>query len=454
MTDHGGVHWEEGLFLQQHHLQWMQRQGELARWRERRLANPYPYGVLESSLNADDMSNMLIRFDRLRAVMPSGLVVDAPNSAELPPRDVSKALSAKPMTVMLGVPLWYSTRANTVDGGDEADWRVRRLFRVSEIEAHDENTGDGPVMMRVRKINARLVLEGEDTTDLEVLPVARIAAGAGADMGVPRAVPAFSAPALVLRGSGVLMNMVRDLSNAVESSRRELREQMIRGGFSMETMRGAQVEQMMRLRTLNRAAARLPHLIETQTLTPFEAYLELRELLGELAALQPTKDLADAPGYDHDAPYVVFADLTDRVRGLLRGSVAASFVKVDFVKEGAVYAANLVPDHFTKAREYFLGVRSSMDAVALAKLVTDEDKFKLMPASQLGRAVRGVKLVEERHPPMQLPLDAKLQYFRLLTGESTRAWSRVETDGRLTAQWPESELSDLQLTLYMPSVDG
>ena len=71
-------------------------------------------------------------------------------------------------------------------------------------------------------------------------------------------------------------------------------------------MRGIQFEQMMRLRTLNQFAGRLAPMVQAPDVTPFQMYLELRELLGELAALHPDRDQFDAPAYDHDNPAVAF----------------------------------------------------------------------------------------------------------------------------------------------------
>jgi len=78
------IHWQEGLFLQPHHLQRMQKslRDEIAA--ERRLAWPYPYGVVEARISRDELENMRIRFERLRAIMPSGLEVSFPENAELP----------------------------------------------------------------------------------------------------------------------------------------------------------------------------------------------------------------------------------------------------------------------------------------------------------------------------------------------------------------------------------
>ncbi len=397
MTTKGHVHWEEGLFLRPHHLQLMQRRAFEDLATERRLLQPYPYGVVELAVSRDELSNLIVRFDRLRVIMPSGLYLDIDVNAELPPLDVTKPFKARsgPLAVYLGVPLWYPTRANAVDVGPDADWRVKRLYRVAEIERPDENTGENPQPVRVRRVNARL-------------------------------------------------------ANAVDASRRELVVQMTRGGFSVETMRGIQFEQMLRLRTLNYYGGRLMHLIEASAVTPFQIFLELRGLLGELAALQPDRDQSAVADYSHDSPFTAFTELARRIRALLRGTVAPSFMKVEFAKEGNLFAAALTEEHFTRPSDYYLAIRHKQEHTIMAKLVTDEDRFKLMPKSMAGRAVRGVKLVEERHPPMQLPADAEMQYFRLIVADNPRMWDRVKQEQSLTAVWPGAAEADVSLILYMP----
>ena len=112
----GHVHWHEGLFLQPHHLQWMQRQ-LLEQFRaERRLAWPYPYGVVSGGPSAEALANLEVRFDKLHVVMPSGLEVIVPETADLPPLDVRRAFQggSAGFTVSIGVPLWYAGRANAL----------------------------------------------------------------------------------------------------------------------------------------------------------------------------------------------------------------------------------------------------------------------------------------------------------------------------------------------------
>src|SRR6185295_4706473 len=134
MSEH--VHWHEGLFLQPHHLQALQRQMQHLVASERRVRSAYPYGVVEARLSPDALENMLVQFDRLRVIMPSGLEVNIPENADLPALDIKQAFAAGSggFRVSLGVPLWYGSRANAVDQDAPDGWRTKRLYRIAETK--------------------------------------------------------------------------------------------------------------------------------------------------------------------------------------------------------------------------------------------------------------------------------------------------------------------------------
>jgi len=439
--------------LQPHHLQRMQKGVHDVVCAERKLSWAYPYGLIEARLSRDDLENMRVRFERLRAIMPSGQVVDFPDNSELPSLDIKPALakSVAGFAVFLGVPLWQNARANTVGTTAAEDTRVKLLYRVGELECADENTGENPKPIQVRKINARLMLEQEDPTDLELLPLMRIMRGSGEDVGLPRQDPDYVPPCLVLTGSPVLRELVRDLVSQVEASRKELVVQIARGGFSLDTMRGLQFEQLMRLRTLNRFSGRLPSLIAAPNVSPFSIYVEFRELLGELAALHPDRDEFDAALYDHDNPLPAFRDLSAKIRSHLRGAVAPSYLKVVFSETGGVLLATLAPEHFTQPNAYFLGIKTKLDPTVLGRYVEDGDKFKLMPQSLATRAIRGIALKEERHPPLELPAQSDLHYFRIDRAASERMWQQIQTEKSAAVRWTGGELdwSGATFTLFM-----
>jgi len=453
MTIKGEIHWSEGLFLQPHHLQSMQRQILEKFTREHRLRWSYPYGVIESKVSDDQLENMRVSFDRLRVVMPSGIEVNVPDNATLPSLDIKEAFasSGAPFTVSLGVPLWSPSHGNVIEKDTEQDWRAKRMYHVAEIEKVDENTGENPQPILVRQINARLLLDSDDRTDLEVLPLLRIVHAAGEDVGFPRRDPEYIPPCLVINGSPVLAELLRDMTNQVMASRNELVVQINRGGFSVDTMRGVQFEQMLRLRTLNRFSARLGALIQVPSgVTPFEMYLELKQLLAELAALRPDRDQFETVDYNHDNPAIAFKEICSKIRDLIKGVVPARFLKAAFTMaaEQNIMVANLTDEALSVPNEYFLAIKTKQDPSELAKLVLDRDRFKLMPQSLASQRVFGIQLNQELYPPVELPAQVGLHYFRLIRAESARLWERVKQDKVLAVRWP-GIASDYEITLYM-----
>jgi type VI secretion system protein ImpJ len=459
MSKGGMIHWHEGLFLQPHHLQLAAREQAQALSRERRLHLEYPYGVLECRVASDGLENNLVRLDKLRAVLPSGLEVDVPGNADIPALDIKRTLANNPsgFTVSVAVPVWQSTRANTIEAIGGGDVRVKRIYKVEEAAVGDENTGENSQPVLVRRINARLVVDGDDTTDMEVLPLLRIMASAE-QATLPRPDTRYIPPCLTIAGSPTLKNMLRDLANAVEAARNELVSQLTRGGFVLENLKPPQMLMLMRLQILNRYAASLPTLFAGGAgaaagaghITPFGAYLQLRSLQGELAALTPDRDPYEGPKYDHDRPEVVFGELDKKIRPLLRSETRGRFVQIPFIKTDNVLMASLTEEQQKQATGYWIGIKTRMDAGVLATLVENQDKFKLMPKSLVRLHVFGVKLKEDRHPPMELPSASDLHYFRVVQAESASMWEKVTAERSMAIRWTELEQFEYtDVSLYM-----
>ena len=142
------VHWHEGLFLLPQHFQLLQRGITDQFGTERRLSWAYPYGVIEARLSHDDLENFRIRFDRLQVVMPGGIHLSYPENTDLPSLDIREAFAANPkgFTVYLGLPHWFSQRANTLDSEELTGARVKIMYRVARetVDIPDENTGQVP----------------------------------------------------------------------------------------------------------------------------------------------------------------------------------------------------------------------------------------------------------------------------------------------------------------------
>ena len=447
------IHWHEGLFLQPHHLQRFQKSVFDLVAEARTLQFAYPYGVIEMKLSYDELQNSRLRFDRLRVITRGGVEIDFPRNADLPIVDI-KTKFAKSKTqgflVKLAIPYWKEERQNCIDLGANTDARAKIIYRVTEHNYPDENSGINPKSLQVRHLNARLILDDEDESDMETIPLLRIIRSTGDEMGSPKQDPKFSPPCLLVNASPALREIVQDISAVVDSNRKELTDQITRGAeFDMSLLKGPQIEQVLRLRTLNRFAARMPAMVDAPGIPPFTWYLEMRELLSELVALKPGSKDYDVAPYDHDNPVLNFDELSAKIRLYLKGTVRSNKWEVAFRKEGDWFSATLEEKHFTVPSEYFFGIRTRQDSRALAELVENKDEFKFMSKSKVDNAFNGVPLQEERIVPHELPPSGDWHYFRLDRKEGHRMWEAIQREKAIGVRWNGADTCDYQLTLFM-----
>ena len=491
------VHWHEGQFLQPHHFQALQRQAPLLIAGERAWSIPFGYGVSELAISADALANGRVEVRRLRAILRGGRVVDVPGTTELPAMSLAGKFDpagkhAKGMLVSLAVPTRHADRANTVgamavdeeadddeealpefdDGAaelldtDEEAEQQRRAYRVRRLRMADENTGDNPQPVLLRRLNARLIADGDDASDLETLPLLRVVAGKNA---VPTEDAGYVPPSLTIGACERLRTLVRELADLVEASRSALSRQMTNDAFSFETIRGAQFEQQVRLRTLNRAAVTLRTLAAVPNTPPLTAWLALRELLAELAARFPSRtELWDGvPDFDHDNLAYAFAGVEERLRPLLSEETKSTFRKIDFKLDTAsdvpAYVASLDGRDIKEPDDFFLGVTvgeggQKLAPDQLAALVGDASRFKVMSGRYRNQAVYGVRLEEERRPPVALPPETGLSYFRLKRFDENkrpkRMWQEICKERVIAIRYPDMDQLKLKLSLFLTLQDG
>jgi type VI secretion system ImpJ/VasE family protein len=448
------IHWHEGLFLQPHHLQLMQRRLQVEVRNARLLFSPHGYGLIDARLSADDLADKRIRFERLRAIMPSGQEVLYPEEASLPALNLEAELArAGSLELLLAVPLWIPNRANSFRTGEPADPRNKLLYIPEERrEVADENTGENPQPVYFRKVNARVVLKGEDLADMESIPLMRVVRATGEAAGQPRQDPEYVPPCVFLRSSSVVHNLMRDLVAQLNASRSDLQSKLATGGLGMET----KLELTIRLAALNRACSRLPVVVEEGLIAPFEIYLQLRELLGELLALSPAKNAFACEPYRHDDALPCFRELDRKIREEIRVSKGREPLKVVFAGSPGLLLAQLEAQHLEQATGYYLGVKTRMERSRLANYLKDPNKFKFMPESMKEVAVLGVELQEEGSPPLDLPSQGDLHYFRLRPDSQPRRWEMVKTQKAVALVWNNAELdlSEATFTLYMTLPGG
>jgi len=454
------IHWHEGLFLQPHHLQKLQRNLIDRFGAERRLAWSYPYGVIDAELSRDDLENFRIRFTRLSVIMPNGIFLRFPENAELSTLDIKRSFHShsRGFMVYLGIPDWFEQRPNVIQGTSVAGERIKLRYRVPELpeEVYDENTGKNPKPLLMRRYNAVYLLDDDDDTDMVKIPLLRVIPDVSREEPVPRPDPEYVPPSIHLGASRQLRHLVSELSQQIDLVRGQLAHVLSRDGFEMKALRGIQIEQLFRLRSLNRFTARISCLLDVgdggSKVPTFDVYMELRELLAELMALFPERGRFEPLKYQHDDAYPCFQAVAKQIRNYLHGAVEPNFMKIplDPAGEAGKLKGFLEDKHIDRPTAYFLGISTSQEPSSLVRLVEDTELFKLMPPTYERVAVRGVLLNEERYPPLELPSEPNLYFFRLATTKSRKVWDEILDERAVTLQWTTSrDIPDFKAALYM-----
>lgn len=453
------VHWYEGLFLSPHYLQVMQRQLHEEIYEDRVIGWPYGYGLISCEIMQDKLAGKTLEFASLRARMHNGVEIVYPGNAHLPAVDLTRALqrSDGEITIFLGVPVWQAKAANVVEPAAANDADARARYRLTAADFPDENTGEMPENIQLRKINACLLTSEDNLSNLDTVPIARIVrAAANDERGLPGLSGRYIPPCLTLGGSDRLAMLVNELVSHIAAVRGEVAQKLSLAKVNMQSLAQGQLRDVMFLQSLNRATARLKPMVAcTKTLPPLAFYIELRSLLGELTALNPTTDAFACEEYDHDDLGATFADLERRIREQIRPPEKI-YLELPLTKTNGIFSAELKGDHVTRPTAYYLGVESKEDPRAVISLVTDSSRFKLIAGSMAGPdapvMVRGIDLQHQPVTPAGLPPRGGLHYFQVnRTGTlNEQRWAKMVKEGKLAAVWSDAATSDFKLAIYMP----
>ena len=445
------INWSEGLFLQPHHLQRMQRNLLRGVRAGRSLAMPYPYGLVDFEMDESALAGNRAVVRRFSAVMPDGMELSMPGNVSLPALDVSPEVKDRVQSFKLciALPSWSEFDANLSDGTAAE----KRIFVCHDEKVRDENTGDNEIEVAHRRYNARLTTDSRDNADLQLLPIARIKViyhdEAEPRLEVDRAyVPPFA----VLSEDCPLVGMTEELLVQIRNRRAKLYRDLTTSGYTTEALAGTTLYGVMQLQALNACGGTISSLLAARA-TPFALYLALRELMGSLLALQPMRGLVE-PEYDHLDCGLAFLELFEGIRALIMAEGVSSYVKVELERRtsGAGGLFRLKDEHIVAADEYYLAIKCAGDPRRIVAAVEHGDNIKLVSPSGGSGRTRGIKLAEVRYPPRFLPAVPDTIWFRLEREESSRIWDDVRDEGALLLDWADEVFPGFAATLYVSLV--
>jgi len=432
------IHWREGLWLQQHHFQAMQRHIADRTIAERRLAWPFSFGVIDIGHDPDDIRNGHLRFSRLRAILPDGLLIDTSpaGNAVLAERDVMAELrdADGAVTVYLAVPPLQPRRSNTATEETDAPRREILRYRTEDIDVADEDSGQNVQSLSVKKVNARLLLDSEiqGGVDSHMLPILRLMRGQGASASAVVEDTSFVAPTFVLSGAPRVLALLNSLLAKAKDERRRLAQALQVSDYRGKELHGAQADHLLRVQPLGRFILRARHLVNpriAESVSPFAAYLELLDLYADLAALDPSGSFESIAEYRHDDLHECFRTTAHAIERLFK-PLAPEPELVEFKLSRDVFEAALDEAQITRGfgQGFYLRVQVPPNEPrgSVRQAIENSPKFALQPRG-INRLHGGFGLVHVETPPVGFPFESQYLYFTI---DVHRAEERDKADIR------------------------
>lgn len=424
MNPFAEIHWAEGILLQPQHFQLWQRQLHGTIQRSVSGLQAYAWGVRELQIDEAALENFTVSIPRCEVRLPDGTDVSVPENADLPDLEIKEALDqqpGEPLVIRLGVPRVRDRAANV--SADREGVGLLRRYRLDTIEVSDENTGENPRSLDVRRLNARLYLPSDGALEFSsAVPLVRIVR-AGEDEPLPVLDRDFVPPTLELDGSTRLRDRTREILHRATARADALAEIIATQDIGFAVEAGGSPEMMLKMHVLNGFLAFYQQFLRVPRLHPLAVYCELCRFTGELAIFTEQRRTPALPPYDHSQLDSCFGGLFEIIDELLRQMYIERVAPTHFKSWKKRYlVASLNPDWFDVRNKFYIAVDSNLDRDEVIRAVVGEDEEKRPQVSmgssqtieELARLVRpGVERHAVDRTPIALPERARRVYFEL-----------------------------------------
>lgn len=427
------VHWHEGMFLRPHHFQAAERFHADQLQRAGRLDVQYNWGLRILDFDAAALRNYRFEVRRLEGRLRDGtVIVSARDLDPLPGLDLRPVMADLPpggtVDVLVGTPVLQLGRPNA-GPADAADTRYHTDAPRETVA--DENTGQNPRLVQVRRLNLRLFAGNRGTSGFETIPVARLERSTQA-AAPPQLHPTYVPPVLACEawaglGDGIVGEIYNRVGTMVKQISRQAREQRI----AFDSNAAEDRKLFERLRALNEGYAALGVVARAAGVHPFAAYLELCRLAGRLAVFGKNMSVPDEdmPPYDHDDLGHCFFAVKRLIDDLLTQDFDQGYENRPFVGAGLRLRVGIEPAWLAPAAQVLVGVESPLPAADAVRLLTGRLNMKIGAFERVDEVfrlgLRGLDFVPVPNPPRVLPASPRLSYFQISREASLDEWEHV-----------------------------
>jgi len=404
------VAWHEGMFLRPQHFQAQDRYIEAQLNARIGGVRPWPWGLIELTLDEDLATLGKFAITRAVGIMPDGTPFAIPDDMPPPPPlDVPE--DARDALVSLTLPAGQAGAVQFRDadvGGHDA----RYLVDEAEVaDAYSSDRTSEPIGLA--RPNLHYGVTRDQTYGRVTLGLARVREVANKRvMFDDRYIPATLDIAAATRLRGGLADIVgRAGQRAGELALR-----------AVEATDGGQdtFSSFLLLQALNRWMPVLDHIQHLPTVHPERLFETLTSMAGELATLiRPERRAPPLPRYDHENPQTCFDPVFDLLQSMLSAVFERSAMQLPLEQAGpGAYLSRITDHNLFKTGYFYLAVSAASPVEEIRGAFPSVAKIGPIQRMRaiVDSALPGVPLRHTPTPPPQLRVLPGFVYFELDRG--------------------------------------
>jgi len=440
--------WYEGMNLEPHHFQQLDRSINADMSFRMKSLKPNDWGLTYVSIDEDAIANGNFKLITCKGVMPDGLIFRMPENDSLPPaRSFSGDFSAA--QEKFGV---YLSIAGDRTGGqnfslDDSGAKRYTRYSLDQINVSDENTGTGEREIGIARANFKILFESESSEDQATIKIAEIVRSSEGEFALNKE---YLAPGLTINASEnmtALLNRILELLIARSNALRKRRRQLPDGNMEMTP---SDMPIFWLLYSINSYIPLLSQILADGNVHPETVYSGLSVLAGQLCTFSADENLVpqNLSHYDHGNPTNGFRKLEKQLMQLL-GDItpAKNFINISLERKGeTIFVGQMTDKSVIKESKFFLVCTSD---TADENLV-NELPVKMRVASPeiikqvLSSATPALPIKYVPRPPAGVPVRPQSHYFRL--EKEGQFWKQIESSKTIVIYKP-SEFKDIEIEL-------
>jgi type VI secretion system protein ImpJ len=410
------VVWSAGMLVSPQHLQ--QQTSFLERLIDTRLQTltPYDWGVLHVEIDPNALASDQLVVESFAGVLPEGtpLAFGKGQQGAPAPRAIGKAFppTQKALQVYLGIAREREGIANVGDVNGQSQ-RVR--FALASREVADLTSGrEGRVLVSFGRPNVVVLFGNEANEDYDSLQIAEIVHDGAGGLQLS---DTFIPPCLQLGASPIIMSGLKRIFALVVARQRALSETCRERSSSTLEFQSSDITAFLQLSALNAMLPVLQHFLDAPQISPWQGYVLLTQLAGQLCTFGVGVDPASLPKFSHTDLSATYRLLFERLTQLLSASVMKRYVALNLkLYPNGVMLAEFDDPRLVSCQTFVLTAKSDKDETTPEKLAIDLPKLTKIGSKTTIRGIvqaasNGVPIQVAHRVPPEVPIRDGTVYF-------------------------------------------